>query len=253
MNETKKLVQEQFGRNAEAYATSRMHARGVSLTRVVELTAPRAGDAALDVATAAGHTALALAPHVRRVTGLDLTPQMLVPARRLAGERGAANADWMVGDVENLPLASSAFEIVTCRIALHHWPDAARGLREMARVAKPGARVVLIDNIVPGDPHLSRFVNHFERVRDPSHNICYPLADLAGMMAAAGLRMQSTETLDKPTDFEDWVKRMRVPESPLADLRAMLQSREAAATIRPETIDGVLTFHIAEAILVAVK
>ncbi|MBI5878398.1 MAG: methyltransferase domain-containing protein [Chloroflexi bacterium] len=253
MSDVKKLVQEQFGRNAEAYATSRMHSRGVSLTRVVELTAPRPGDAALDVATAAGHTALALAPHVRRVVGLDLTPQMMVPARRLAGERGVANADWMVGDVENLPLASASFEIITCRIALHHWPDAARGLREMARAAKPGARVVLIDNVAPADGHLAQFVNQFERVRDPSHNVCYPLAELAAMMDAAGLRAQSTELLDKPTDFEDWVKRMRVPDAPLRDLRAMLQTPEAAATIRPETIDGVMTFHITEAILVGVR
>lgn len=253
MTNTKKLVQQQFGQNAEAYATSRIHSRGVSLSRIVELTAPTVGDTALDVASAAGHTALALAPHVRRVVGLDLTPQMMVPARRLAREQGAANAEWMVGDVENLPLASAAFDIVTCRIALHHWPDAARGVREMARVARRGARLVLIDNVVPDDKHLADFVNHFEQVRDPSHNICFPLAELSAMLEAGGLRVRGTELLDKPTDFEDWTKRMRVPDAEMRDLRAMLQTPEAAATIRPELIDGVQHFHITEAIITATK
>ena len=108
------------------------------------------------------------------------------------------------------------------------------------RVARPGARLVLIDNVVPGDNHLADFVNHFERVRDPSHNVCYPLVELTAMLEAGGLGVRSTELLDKPTDFEDWTKRMRVPDAEMCKLRAMLPSPEAAATIRPETIDGVI-------------
>jgi ubiquinone/menaquinone biosynthesis C-methylase UbiE len=118
--ELKKLVQQQFSRNAEAYATSVTHGRGPSLGRIVELTRPQRGDRALDVATAAGHTAMALAPHVRRVLGLDLTLAMFVPAQRLAAERGLTNIDWLAGDVEHMPVASESFEIVVCRISLHH-------------------------------------------------------------------------------------------------------------------------------------
>src|SRR5262249_11527922 len=159
----------------------------------------------LDVATAVGHTAMALAPHVRKVIGLDLTAATLTPARRLAHERNITNAEWMVGDVEALSLASESFEIVVCRIALHHWPNAPQGIREMARVARQGGRVLLVDNVVPPNKHLAEFVNHYERVRDPSHHWCYALDELTAMFERAGLRVQSTETLDKPTAFDEWI------------------------------------------------
>ncbi len=249
--DAKKLVQQQFSQNAEAYVTSVTHGRGASLQRIVELTEPKGSEAALDVATAVGHTALALAPRVRRVVGLDLTPAMMVPARRLAAERDIANVEWTIGDVENLPLAGEAFEIVVCRIALHHWPDAAQGIREMARVAKPGGRVVLVDNIVPPDPKLADFVNYYERVRDPSHNRCYPLDELNAIFAHAGLRVTWTETADKPTGFDDWIKRMKTPADNVEELHRLMHTPEAAATIRPEGIGGVLHFHLTEALILA--
>lgn len=251
--ELKKLVQQQFSKNAESYATSATHGRGASLGRVVELARPRSTDHALDVATAAGHTAMALAPFVRGVVGLDLTPAMFVPAARLAGERGLGNIAWLAGDVERMPVASASFEIVVCRISLHHWPDAAGGIREMARAAKPGARVVLVDNVVPDDARLAEFVNHYERVRDPSHHWCYSLIELQAMFVAAGLRIESSEQSDKPIGFDDWVKRMQVPVPLIADLKLMLQTPEAAATLRPFTAAGVLQFNLSEVILTAVK
>ncbi|MEP7199056.1 MAG: methyltransferase domain-containing protein, partial [Chloroflexota bacterium] len=249
----KKLVQQQFSKNPEGYATSLTHGRGASLGRIVELTAPQPTDRALDVATAAGHTALALAPHVRAVVGLDLTVAMFVPAARLARERSVANIAWLAGDVEAMPVANAAFEIVVCRISLHHWPNAPQGIAEMARVTKRGGRVVLVDNVVPDDPALAHFVNHYETVRDPSHQWCYTLAELTSMFALTGLRVQSTETLDKPTAFDDWLKRMSVPAPTVADLQRMLDTPEAAATIHPESINGLLHFHLTEAIIAAVK
>ena len=252
-DELKKLVQQQFAKNAESYATSATHGRGASLGRAVELARPQSADRALDVATAAGHTAMALAPHVHSVVGLDLTAAMFVPAARLARERGLANIAWLAGDVEKMPLAGGSFEVVVCRISLHHWPDAAGGLREMARVAKPGARVVLVDNVVPDDPHLAEFVNRFERVRDPSHHWCYSLKELQAMFESAGLRIEASEQADKPIGFDDWVKRMQVPLPLIADLKLMLQTPEAEATLRPFVTGGVPHFTLVEVIITAVK
>ena len=84
---SKSLAQERFGTFAATYATSRSHAKGGSLPRLVELLAPHKGATALDIATGAGHVALALAPHVTHVIASDLTPQMLMVARGLAAER----------------------------------------------------------------------------------------------------------------------------------------------------------------------
>jgi hypothetical protein len=82
---TKSLVQQQFGAHAAAYATSAVHAKGASLARLVELVKPERHWQALDVATGAGHTAAAFAPHVARVIASDLTEEMC--AKPAAGGR----------------------------------------------------------------------------------------------------------------------------------------------------------------------
>ena len=67
---SKSTVQQQFGANAAHYVTSQPHAQGASLARLVELVGPQPDWLLLDVATAAGHTALAFAPHVAHATGI---------------------------------------------------------------------------------------------------------------------------------------------------------------------------------------
>src|SRR5947207_15451478 len=74
---SKTLVQEQFGATAKHYLTSKPHALGKSLDRLVELAAPKPDWRVLDVATGAGHTAYAFAPHVARVWATDITDEML--------------------------------------------------------------------------------------------------------------------------------------------------------------------------------
>ena len=139
---TKDQVRQQFGANAAAYVSSPTHAQGASLARLVELADPQPAWRVLDVATAAGHTALAFAPRVSAVIGLDLTPEMLPLAARLAAERGAANVAFAVGDVDDLPFGG-AFDLVTCRIAPHHFADIGRFLAEAARALRPGGRLVV--------------------------------------------------------------------------------------------------------------
>src|SRR5262249_33969752 len=87
----KERVRETFSRSAEAYVASPVHAAGDDLARLLALAAPRPTDRALDVSTGGGHTALALAAHVARVTASDLTPRMLAAARAFLTEKGIIN------------------------------------------------------------------------------------------------------------------------------------------------------------------
>ncbi|HLF02673.1 MAG TPA: class I SAM-dependent methyltransferase, partial [Anaerolineales bacterium] len=77
------LVQQSFGPNAQKYAQSAVFAKGESLERLIAVTAPQPEWNALDVATGGGHTALALARHVRQVIATDITPQMLDAAQTM--------------------------------------------------------------------------------------------------------------------------------------------------------------------------
>ena len=117
---SKQLVKDQFGVNAANYATSPVHAKGASLERLVELTGPGPDWVCLDVATAAGHTALAFAPHVARVVASDLTPEMIAEAQKLGGERGVTNMEFAIADAEALPFADKSFDAYTIAFGIRN-------------------------------------------------------------------------------------------------------------------------------------
>ena len=91
---------------------------------------------------------------------------MISQARALADERGIGNATFELGDVEKLPFRPGSFDLVICRIALHHFPQPERALAEMVRVCRREGLVAIIDNIVPADPAVAKAINSFEKMRD---------------------------------------------------------------------------------------
>lgn len=249
----RRRVREAFGASAEAYVVSPGHAHGDDLARLVELAAPRPTDRALDVSTGGGHVALALAPHIARVTASDLTPQMLAAARRHLSMQGVTNAEYVIADAEHLPFLDASFELVTVRIAPHHYPDAARAVREMARVLAPGGRLVAIDNIAPEDARLDALLNEWERRRDPSHIRAYTVAEWRAFVAEAGLRLSVVETGWKAHDFAPWAARMRMlPDEQAALEREMLAGPDdARAYFRLDERDGHLESWSAEYVILA--
>ena len=251
----KARVRRQFGANAANYATSVVHARGSSLQRLVELLEPRPDWRVLDIATAAGHTAFALAPHVAEAVASDLVPEMLEVARAGAAERGLSNVTFELADAEALPFEDASFDAVTCRIAPHHFEHPDRFVAEVARVLRPGGVFGLVDNMV--DARASRFVNDWERKRDPSHVQALSVETWAGLLEAAGLPVVAAETMAKRMEFVAWADNMAVPEAVRAELLAELaHAPEAArAYLRPELGDpgdqSAAAFHLTEGILVA--
>src|SRR5260370_41717679 len=135
----KSLVQEQFGATAAHYLTSKPHAKGKSLERLVELVQPQPGWRVLDVATGAGHTAYAFAPQVARVWATDITEEMLALVRAEIDKRKLANVRVAYAKAEALPFEDESFELVTCRSAPHHFNSIAAFLDEAPRVRKSGA------------------------------------------------------------------------------------------------------------------
>src|SRR3984893_13422682 len=100
---SKSLVQEQFGATARTYLTSKPHAQGKSLDRLVELTQPQPNWQLLDVPTGPGHTAYPFAPHVARVWATDITEEMLNVVREQVGKRSLANLRVADAKAERLP------------------------------------------------------------------------------------------------------------------------------------------------------
>ncbi len=249
------LVRKQFGAHAADYVTSTVHAQGESLSRLVELTDPQATWLVLDVSTGAGHTALAFAPHVAHVVATDLTPQMLEAAQKLAQKRGLTNVEYRVADAQQLPFDSNYFNLVTNRIALHHYPDMCTAVKEMSRVCRPGGLVALVDNTVPPEEDTAAFINRFETLRNPSHHWAYPLAQLEAAFAEARLAVAHCLTLSKSMEFDPWVRRMGASEAMVAELRTMLLAAPdgARAFLAPRLVEDKLFFTLTEAIVIGRK
>jgi ubiquinone/menaquinone biosynthesis C-methylase UbiE len=251
--DAKERVRSQFGRAAASYATSDVHARGDSLAALVALLEPRADWVMLDVGTGAGHTALTLAPHVARVIATDLTPEMLGEATRLAAERGVKNVETRPADAETLPFPDGSFDLVTCRLAFHHFTRPERAVEEFVRVLKPGGTLGFTDNVAIEDAAGATFYNDFERLRDPSHHEVLSLARLVELFERKGLRIAATRSLAKEFAFEPWADRMHVSAGDKARLIEMLRTAPPAARqlLAPRSVDGVPHFSLWEGVIVA--
>lgn len=249
------LVKRQFGAHAQNYVVSTDHATSDSLERLLAVVPFQPHWRALDLATGGGHTALAIAPHVRAVVATDLTAAMLAAAERFIRAQGQTNVTFREADATALPFGAAEFDLVTCRIAPHHFPDCAQFGREVARVLAPGGVAVVIDNTVPGDLTAARHINAFEKLRDPSHHWAHTAADWLDFFAAAGLAVQHREVFRKVRDFDYWTGMQSVSPAVKDQLRVLLLQAPAAAraALAPEIVGDQLKFYLTEIMLVAHK
>jgi ubiquinone/menaquinone biosynthesis C-methylase UbiE len=246
----KTLVQEQFGATAAHYLTSKPHAKGKSLERLVELVKPQASWRVLDVATGAGHTAYAFAPHVARVWATDITEEMLALVRTEIDKRNLANMRVAYAKAESLPFEDESFDLVTSRIAPHHFESIPAFLDEAHRVLKPGATLAIADNVVPAGS-VGDYVNAFERFRDPSHLRAWTMEEWQAALETHGFRVTHKESDTKAMDFASWASRHDATMQSL--LKAMLVETTPGvkAFLQPEEIDGKLSFALTEGLFVA--
>ncbi|TCP30219.1 methyltransferase family protein [Scopulibacillus darangshiensis] len=202
----KQKVRSQFAKNAEKYVTSESHAKGADLTLLIEWLNPESHWTALDIATGGGHVAKALSPFVEHVFATDLTKEMLANTAKHLNQ-SYQNIWYVIADAESLPFLDRTFDIVTCRIAPHHFPNPERFIKEVARVLKPNGSFLMIDNVVPEERNLAEFMNEMEKLRDESHVKCLSIEEWRKQFADAGLLETRSRSRKKPYQFQDWVKR----------------------------------------------
>jgi SAM-dependent methyltransferase len=135
----------------------------------------------LDVACGAGHAAEQAAAHVRQVVGIDMTPALLRAGDERLRAAGVRNVLLQHGDAMALPFVDGSFDVVVCRSSLHHFPDPRGAVAEMARVCRPGGRVVISDMIAPCAEVRDAFDTVHSSI-DPSHVRVLVEAEIADIM-----------------------------------------------------------------------
>ena len=208
----------------------------------------------LDIGTGAGHTALALAPKVARVVLTDPVDAMLATARRLFQDAGVRNAEFVAAAAERLPFPDASFDIVTTRLAAHHFDDVALAMREIARVLRPGGRFIFIDTLAPDDPPSATFQDEVESLRDPTHRRIYTQGEWIAWCEQAGFRVEKTEVVRKAHDFEPWLERGGEDAATMRRVRERFLTAPASA-VRDLAIvvrdDVVLSFTDRKLVLAA--
>ncbi len=240
-----RLVQRQFGRQAHNYAVSRSHAEGQDLLRLTELMPHDPHLRLLDIATGTGHTAFAMASHVKEVVGLDLTQEMLDEAERLCRLRGIQHVRFVRGDAMDLPFPTQSFDLVTCRRAPHHFSDIPRFLRQVTRVLVPGGIFGLVDQTTPESQSAADLMETFEKLRDPSHVHALKLSEWQQAFEDAGLHVRHLELDMEERDVADYLDVAGVGEERRQQIWRLLAQASPAAVAMNGFLerDGRLRFE----------
>jgi len=121
--------------------------------RLVQLANPKPGERALDLCCGSGDIAFSLARRGVQVVGLDFAQPMLEVARKRAARyRGELRIQWLLGDVLRIPCVRDSFDIITMGYGLRNLTNWEDGLRELLRVARKGARVLILEFGKPPNP-----------------------------------------------------------------------------------------------------
>ena len=200
--------------------------------RVHRLLAPLRGtERALDVGCGTGALAYALAPLVGEVVGVDSSEDYVAVARAHA----PAGCTFVVGDAESLDVPYGDFDIVGCLRVLHHVRRPELVVSELARVTRPGGRILLADQLGDVDPIRSLELDRFERARDPSHTRLLPDADIRGFLEANDLVVTANEVDREVRDMERYL-----------DLVGLVgEERERIARMAPAVYEVEVGWYVA--------
>jgi SAM-dependent methyltransferase len=159
------------------------------------------------------------------------------------------------GRAEALPFGDGSFDVVVSRSALHHFADPQAALREMARVVRPGGRVVTVDVMASESPEDAALHNALEALRDPSHARMLPKSELRAALARAGLEIEDSVEWTNHRQFEEWLRIANAPErvGPLRAVMSALARSGAKAGIGLRLDGEKILFEHSAALTVALK
>jgi ubiquinone/menaquinone biosynthesis C-methylase UbiE len=251
------VVRESFTTQAKAFASNPWVTNEERISRLVAAARLKGNERVLDIATGPGYIAEAFARAAREVIGVDLTAAMLAIAEERTKQRGISNVSFRIGDVQNLPFEHEQFDVVVCRLALHHMQNPGQVVRGMTRVCQLGGTVLIEDIYASEHPVRAAYQDRWEKLRDPSHVRVLPMSEHLRLFRDAGLETDGVRTFDDLCpEVERWLATTKAPPDRAGEVRRLLEEdlRHDLSGTRPfQDATGRLCFHARTAILTGRK
>jgi SAM-dependent methyltransferase len=251
------VIRESFTTQAQAFAANPWVTDEERIRRLVAAAHLTGAERVLDIATGPGYIAEAFAGNAREVVGVDLTEAMLAIGKQRTKERSISNVSFRAADAQNLPFENGAFDVVVCRLALHHLMEPLQVLREMVRVCRAGGAVVVEDIYASEHPERAAYQDRWEILRDASHVRTLSLSELLQLFREAGLETDCVNTADDLTpEVERWLATTKAPPERATEIRRLLEEdrlHDLSGTRPFQDATGRLFFHARTAILAGRK
>lgn len=172
----------------------------------------------LDVAAGTGILSRSIAPYVKQVTSLDLSPDMIAEGIVQNQAKKLTNIEYHLAHAEQIPFIEESFDLVISRLAFHHFTNPNEVLREMARVSTFSGTVCVVDMISPEDEEFYHPYNRYERLRDPSHTFALKETEFLILFEETGLELQIVETIEVPVNVQRWLELTKTDEQVAAQI-----------------------------------
>lgn len=249
------IIATQFRRIASAAANAAKRPDKDQLRSLVQLAQPDANDRVLDAATGMGAVALAFAPHVRSVLGIDLSPGMLEHAETARSEQQAQNVHFRLGEIGALPLDPQSFNIIICHDLLHYVTDAGALFGHFRSLLAPGGKLLLDELIGSDDPVKRATQNAIELRRNPAITEMLSAGEIKRRLAAAGFKVIHAERCSSNRELGEWLAQAAADEAARAAVRKMLEAgldADSAGIGARRNRDDEITFSQAHLRLLAI-
>lgn len=239
-------INEAFTSQAERFDTAGYHlSKSDYLAYMIGKVKPESADDVLEVAAGTCICGRAFAPYVNHVVCLDATEAMLEEGQKECRKADLRSITLIKGYAEELPFLDNTFDIVLSRLAFHHMTDYGAAFREMARVVKPGGKLVLID-LVPGDEEKREQIDSIEKMRDPSHEHDLTKKEMRKLYEDNNISLVLQEQTEIPVSLEGWMALTKTDDKIKDRIRAMMKedlSGPETTGFHPYVKDGEIFFN----------
>ncbi len=216
------------------------------LRELVRLAETKATDRVLDAAVGAGALALAFAPHVASVLGVDLSAAMLEHAERERSTQHATNVRYRLGAINELSLPEGGFDLILCHDLLRYVSEPITLFDRFRQLLSPDGRL-LMDEIVGSDDPVKRATqNAIELRRDPAITEIRSVSDIERDLGAAGFLIGRSGRYTQRVDLEQWLAQAAADETTRGAVQSMIEAgleADSAGLAARRSREGQITLN----------